>query len=69
MRMMLLLMYGSSKLCVEFPGVRVQWVKGYHHDNHTPKYFMLCNLPTQFNYMFTKETKFNPPKLIEACFR
>ena len=64
MRMILLLMYGSSKLCVELPGVRVQWVKGYHHDNHTPKYFMLSNVPTQFNYMlFTRETKFNPPKL------
>ena len=53
---MLLLLYGMVVVnCVKFPGVRVQWVKGYHHDNHTPKYFMLCNIPTQFNYMFTRE--------------
>ena len=41
MYMILLLMYGSSKLCVEFPGVRVQWVKGYHHDNHTKIFYAM----------------------------
>ena len=59
---MLLLLYGMVVVnCVEFPGVRVQWVKGYHHDNHTKIFYAMQHSHTVQLHVYER-------KLIEACF-